>query len=310
MHPLVIQPAITATDQIFSVKVIVSNQGDKPGDGGTLRVWPALRQHNVQPEDGYVDVSTGHFSVGEVKTFVINNLQAADLPGNNHVRAEVNFGQVTEEYSYGNNFETHYYWLEDQSAPWMKPDFVVRSVSLSPAPVTTGARFTATVQVANDGSQAGDAGTLGLWPAHPQYTRDLPAPVLETVVGHLAVGEVKTLVFENLTAPGQFGTFHTLAVVNVGAEEGGELSWLNNHAGATYSLHPVVIEMTSVAEGNAITWNSSHGFLYFVERATALDGEFEQIAFNLTSTAPVNTFVDENPPDGGLVFYKVWGYKP
>lgn len=310
VHPLEIHPTLTAPGQTFSVKVIVSNQGDKPGDAGTLRVWPALRQHEPQPDDGYVEVQAGHFSVGEVKSFTLDGLTTSDLPGHSIVRADVNFGRTTLEYSYGNNVETHYEWIEDQSAPWMKPDFVVRSVSLSPAPVTTGARFRATVVVANEGSQAGDAGTLGLWPAHPEYTRDLPDPVLQTAVGPLAVGEVKQIVFDNLVAPGQFGTFHTLAVVHLEAREGDELSILNNHAGATFSLHPVVVEMTAVENGNSVSWNSSPGFLYFVERSTSLDGEFEQIASNLPATAPLNIFVDTDPPVGGLVFYRVWGYKP
>lgn len=191
----------------------------------------------------------------------------------------------------------------------MKPDFLVRSVSLTPAPVTTGSRFTATVQIANEGTRAGDGGTLGLWPAHTAYARDLPAPVLQTPVGELAVGETRTFTFKNLQAPDSFGTFHTLAAVNVGAPADSEPSILNNHAGATYTLNPVSVAMTAVPEGTQVTWNSSPGFLYFVERATALDGEFEPIAFDLPATPPANTFVDENPPPGGIIFYKVWDYK-
>lgn len=305
MHPLQLSGAIHAADQLFSLTVIVSNQGDKPGDAGIIRVWP------VMPDDThFVDLPAGYFSVGEVKSFLFSSLQASADPGNGHVRAEILPDPSVVEYSTGNNFQTEFYWIEDESAPWNKPDFVVRSVSLSPAPVTTGTRFTAVVQVSNEGTRSGDAGILGLWPAHEHYTRDLPAPVRSVPVGEMAVGEIKTFTFENLRAPDVFGTFHTLAVIHLNALEEEELSLMNNHAGASFSIEPVSVDMTTVAEGNAITWNSAPGFFYFVERAVSLDGEFEQIAFNLPASPPVNIFVDTAPPEGGLVFYRVWGYTP
>lgn len=309
VHSLSVTPEINAAGQTFKLTAVVSNQGDKPGDAYVLRVWPAFKGEDAL-DDVYVDLPAGHFNVGQVKSLTVHGLEAAGDPGSHHVRVVVNADRTTEEYSPGNNHLTHYYFLHDESAPWMKPDFVVRSVNLSPAPVTTGARFTAVVQVSNDGTRSGDAGTLGLWPVHGSYTRDLPAPVLEMAVGELEVGEVKTFTFENLRAPDVFGTFHTLAVVNVGATLEDETSVMNNHAGATFTIHPVSVEMTQVADGSQITWNRAPGFYYFVERATSLDGDFEQIAFNLPATPPVNTFVDTDPPESGVVFYKVWGYKP
>ncbi|MCC5843566.1 MAG: choice-of-anchor A family protein [Verrucomicrobia bacterium] len=309
IQSLIVSSEINAFGQEFDLTIIVSNLGDKPGDADVLRIWPSV-SGQVKPEDPFVDVDAGFIKVGESRLINVSGLTASSAAGSSHVRVVVNPDQVTDEYSFGNNHLMHFYFLHNPEAAWMKPDFVVRSVSLSPAPVTTGARYNAVVQVANEGSRSGDAGTLGLWPAHGAYTRDLPAPVLETAVGELAAGEVKTFTFENLRAPDVFGTFHTLAVVNVGATLEDETSIMNNHAGATFTIHPVSVEMSQVADGSQITWNSAPGFYYFVERATSLDGDFEQIAFNLPATPPVNTFVDADPPVGGVVFYKVWGYKP
>lgn len=309
IQSLVVSPQIHSFGQLFDLTIIVTNQGDKPGDADVLRIWPSVFGEK-QPEDDFVDIHAGFLHVGESKIIKASDLVASADPGSSHVLVEVNPDQVTDEYSFGNNMMTHYYFLHSEEAAWTKPDFVVRSVSLSPAPVTTGARYKAVVQVANEGTRSGDAGTLGLWPAHGSYTRDLPAPVLEKAVGELAVGEMKTFTFENLRAPEFFGTFHTLAVVNVGVMEGEESSIMNNHAGATFTIHPVSMDMSQVADGSQISWNSSPGFFYFVERATSLDGEFEQIAFNLPATPPLNTFVDVDPPESGVVFYKVWGYKP
>ena len=193
-------------------------------------------------------------------------------------------------------------------AEWMKPDFVVQSVELPSSPTVSGARFSAIVRVTNAGYLAGDGGTLAFWAASPSYT-ELPAVPDRTVaIGTLAVGETREFRFDGLRAPSVRGTYHAMAVADR-ASAAAEMSEGNNHGGATYSIEPVVVEVTPGAGGNTISWNSAPGYYYFVERTTALDQPFTDIADNLEATPPVNEFVDATPPEG-TVLYRVWGYKP
>jgi hypothetical protein len=237
----------------------------------------------------------------------ISSLVASGSYGTIHIRAQI--VTATPEYSTGNNHTSDTYFFENPDAPWLKPDFVVRSVNLSPIPGIAGTRFTAVVQIANEGTKSGDAGVVALWAGSPLYSSDLSDPDQSVSVGQLAVGEVKSFTFENLRAPEGFGTFHTMAIVNHAADTSSESASGNNHLGTTYSLIPVAVEMETVPEGNVISWNSQAGFYYFVERSTSLTGTFEQIADNLSAILPIHSFIDTAPP-GGLVFYRVWGYKP
>jgi len=308
MKSLTLPSHIGNHTETFSVTVQISNEGDKPGDAGILRIWPALAQLEPELGDSHVDMEIGHMGVGAVKTMTVSGLKPSGSYGTIHVRAEI----ITEtpEYSSGNNHTSDTYFFENPDSPWLKPDFVVRSVQLTPLPGIAGARFTALVLVANDGNKTGDAGNLAVWAGSPVYSANLSGPDQSVPVGVLAPGETKTITVENLQAPNQFGTFHTMAIVNHLGAADSENAFGNNHVGVTYSLIPVAVEMTAVAEGNRISWNSQPGYYYFVERATSLEGEFEQIADNLAATVPLNVFVDTAPPSGGLVFYRVWGYRP
>jgi choice-of-anchor A domain-containing protein len=307
MKSLVLPETIATQNQTFSVTVQVSNEGDKSGDAGVLRIWPALPQLVPTETDAFVDVAIGHMGIGAVKTLDISSLVASGSYGTIHIRAQI--VTATPEYSTGNNHTSDTYFFENPDAPWLKPDFVLRSVNLSPIPGIAGTRFTAVVQVANEGTKAGDAGVLALWAGSSRYANDLTDPDQQISVGTLAVGEVKSFTFENLRAPEGFGTFHTMAIVNHAAATVTESAVGNNHLGTTYSLIPVEVKMEAVSEGIKISWNSQSGFYYFVERSTSLTGDFEQIADNLEAVLPIHSYIDTAPP-GGLVFYRVWGYKP
>ena len=102
---------------------------------------------------------------------------------------------------------------------------------------------------------------------------------------------------------------HAMAIVNMDRRTA-ELADGNNHSGATYTLFPVELDFAPAPEGTRIAWNSTPGFLYVVERADNLNGPFTDIAANLPATPPLNQFIDPDPPESGMVFYRVWGYRP
>lgn len=295
--------------QSFQLSLTIANEGSRPADAGLIRIWPALPQLLPLPSDSFVDVPAGYLLPGESRSVQIPGLTAAAEPGTFHVRAEILPPSDTAETVFGNNFHSDAYTIFDPEADWMKPDFVVTAVELLPAPGHLRARFEAIVHVKNEGPRTGDAGTLGFWPASPEYLAELENPPLTAEVGILSPGETRQLRFSGLRAPGTAGTFHAMAIVNIDRRTA-ELADGNNHSGATYTLFPVELDFAPAPEGTRIAWNSTPGFLYVVERADNLNGPFTDIAANLPATPPLNQFIDPDPPESGMVFYRVWGYLP
>jgi hypothetical protein len=202
---------------------------------------------------------------------------------------------------------------EDETPPWEDPgyttDFVLRSIDLVPSPSLVGARFKAVVLVANEGNLPADAGTLEVWPVEAQYAaRPAGSSERSLALGVIQPGEVVAAEFTNLRAPAEKGTYHAMAVINA-SEVKPEWSYGNNHAGATYTLEPLTVATEATAEGMLLTWNSTPGHYYFVERAETLGAPYIDLAQNLDATPPVNQYLDTDPPAGGG-FYRVWGYKP
>ncbi len=195
---------------------------------------------------------------------------------------------------------------------WMKADFVLRSVDVSPSPSVVGARFEVIVRVSNEGDlpvDAGDAGAVELWSGSNVYSAD-PQTEPDSVmpVGTLQIGETAVLTFTGLRAPFEKGTYHAMAVVNR-ARTVEEYSTGNNHGGATYTLEPLNVIMAPQKDGMLLRWDSVPGYYYFVERSDALGQPFNDIADNVPATPPQNVFLDETEA-GGTAFYRVWGYKP
>lgn len=193
--------------------------------------------------------------------------------------------------------------------PGYETDFVVRSVDLVPSPSIVGARFTAVVRIANEGNQAADAGLFEVWSGEETYASRPSGDATRSVdVGVVQPGEVAVVEVANLRAPLSKGTYHAMAVVNA-SEVRPEWSYGNNHAGATYSLDTLTVTTETTGEGMLLTWNSTPGYYYFVERSDGLDQPFVDIADNLDATPPQNAYLDTEAPAGGA-FYRVWGYIP
>jgi len=313
MSSVTLDPQPQLTGQSFTATVTVRNDGHISGNAGVLRLWTNQPTAPDPSTPGDAQVNVGVLNPEQVKTFTFSGLSAPGAQGTYYVRAFVDADGVTEEYSLGNNTLPAAYTVFEPSSTslpsWMKPDFVIQSVELRPSPTVTNAPFEAIVRIKNVGDIPGDPGDLHFWYRSPSWGA-LPAvpDYVEAVGGSIDVGEVVEFVFTDLRAPASQGTFFARAVINPD-QVVDEKSFGNNNGGATYTVHPVVLKVdTDPGVENTLTWNSSHGYVYFVERSTDLL-TYTEIAGGINATAPVNTFVDDNPP-AGIVFYRVWGFRP
>lgn len=192
---------------------------------------------------------------------------------------------------------------------WMKPDFVIRSVDVTPSPSVVGTRFQAVVRVSNEGDLPGDAGAVELWSGNASYTSaPQTAPDAVIAVGTLQTGQTAVVTFSDLRAPFTKGTYHAMAIVNRNGPVQ-EKSVGNNHCGATYTLEPLTVVVEPCEQGMRLSWNSVPGYYYFLERSNTLGQPFRDIADNIPATPPLNTYIDTEI-QGGTAFYRVWGYKP
>jgi choice-of-anchor A domain-containing protein len=114
-------------------------------------------------------------------------------------------------------------------AGWMKPDFEVTSITLSPEPGTVNQAFSAEVVITNIGFRDGDASTLRIWPDY------LSGGSSDISTGSLQVGESATYMIDGLTSGPTARYTHVRVEIDadddvVEAAEG------NNHNMSYYSM--------------------------------------------------------------------------
>lgn len=331
---ITLDPEPVETGATFTATVTVRNDGHVAADAGVLRLWLDQSSWAAEGSAGDFELAAGIIGVGETVEYTFTGLTAATNAGTYHVRAMIDADGQTAEYSTGNNQLPRAYTVfaptsggvdpgngGDQPGDggdgsgteipaWMKPDFVVQSITLAPQPTTVGARFAATLQVTNIGDIPGDARELAVWTRSPSWSNLSATPDVLIPLGNIAVGEVVEFLLEDLQAPLERGTYFVRAVVNP-ASETAEKSAGNNHGGATYTVHPLVLRVEVLpGVGNRLSWQGNPGFQYWVERSTTLVGGFSILAGPLSGISPETVYVDENPPAGGMVFYRVWGVQP
>ena len=244
-----LDPASPASGGAFTATVTVLNQGDIPGDAGQVRMWVSKAGNAKVGDAGDAEQAAGILEVGEsaVLTFA---LTAATESGTHHARAFVDADGLTAEKSEGNNQKSATYTLHAPPT-WMKPDFVVDSLTLDPAVPAAGGAFTATVTVRNQGDIPGDAGVVRMWVSQAGNAKVGDEGDAEQAAGTLAVGESRTLVFA-LTAATKKGTHHARAFVDA-TDVTAEKSEGNNQKSATYTLHqnapaPAVIQLLDLEQ--------------------------------------------------------------
>jgi hypothetical protein len=305
-------PAPLVPGQSFSARITLVNEGHAASTPGTLRLWLDKPVIAAPGEAADASMAVASLAPGETRVLTFAGLDAPALGGDFSLRAFADPTDLGPEYSVGNNQLSAAYTLHAADSPvtpaWMKPDFVVQSVELVPSPTITSAHFAVVVRVLNQGDIAGDAGTLSFWASSSCWV-NLPAlPDHSGAIGVLVPGEVKELVFNNLVAPDLKGTYHVRVCVDA-ANLSDEKSEGNNYGGATYTVFPLTVEIEAVPEGRRLTWNAAPGYRYTVERSTSLVDGFSPIAEDLPATPPENSFLDSDIPEGGLIFYRVWGTK-
>ncbi len=296
------------TGDSFSAVVEVENKGLWKAEGAILRFWNDKPSAAAVGEAGEAEVHLGTMEIGEKRTVTVNGFTAPGSDGTYHLRVFVDADGTVEEQSEGNNQLTGAYTVfapASASPPaWMKPDFVVQSVRLDPSPAVTSALFDVVVRVTNTGHLGADGGTLALWEANPTY-HGLPAAPDQTVsVGNVNPGEVVEFTFPDIRAPENQGTYHVRVITDYNDDQD-EYSSGNNEGGATYTVFPLQADIEPLPGGGVrITWNSSVGYTYHVERSTTVGSGYVDISGPLPATAPENEFEDPTP---GTYFYRVWG---
>jgi hypothetical protein len=195
---LVITPELPAAGWKFMVAVTVKNQDTKPGKGGTLQLWLDKPAVATGGEKGDKAATISTLKPGQSRT-VKMTLTAPNAVGTFTVRAFVDAQNATTETDETNNQATLSYRTG-------RPDFTIKSVSLSPATPAAGKTFTAYVTVTNSGEVAGNAGTLDAW-ADSSTLAAPPVPGSKTkgnkskALGTLQPGQEKTITITGLKAP-------------------------------------------------------------------------------------------------------------
>jgi subtilase family serine protease len=175
----------------FSATVTVRNLGSAFGNGGYVEVWRnKLSSADCRPV-GDAQKSVGTLSVGQSKTFTFTGLSAGSLVGTKTFRAFVDSGCATAEPDESNNQKIKSYTVTHE----IKPDFVVTSISLSPATPVVDEPFRATVTVKNKGTASGNAGYLDVWTNKSSSASCASSGTDSEYVGTLSTGQSKTVTF-------------------------------------------------------------------------------------------------------------------
>jgi len=203
-----LSPSAPAPGQAFTAYVTVKNQGAAAGNGGWLDVWANQPSSQSCGADGNTWTSVGVLTANQSKTFTFS--LTAGSAGSQTFRAFVDSACQTTESNEGNNQSTLAY---NAVQPSQLPDFLVTSISLSPASPQAGQTFTASVTVKNQGAGAGAGGWLDVW------ANQASAPSCGTdgntwaSVGALSAGQSKTFTL-TLTAAATGGGYTFRAFVD------------------------------------------------------------------------------------------------
>jgi hypothetical protein len=206
----------------FDARVTVINKGNASGDSGILLLWIDKHLDAVPGEISDEVMVLGQLEIGESRTVTFSGLTAPTDLGDYTLRAFIDGYDGAEESDENNNQTTAEYTVSDSPAPdapeWMKPDFVLSGIQLSPVPQFPGDVFNVTVTVTNQGHIPGDAGTLRGWINLPGAAAVGQAGDYAQDLGLLNVGQSRVVTFSNITAPGPTDTYQFRAFVDADDE--------------------------------------------------------------------------------------------
>ena len=108
-----VTPSPSVAGARFKASVRIKNEGQRPGDAGSVEFWVNTAVYAARPEgDPTASVTVGMIGVGETKVVELADLRAPFATGTYHTLAVVNRAASTEEWSYGNNHGGATYTVE------------------------------------------------------------------------------------------------------------------------------------------------------------------------------------------------------
>ena len=218
----------------FQLGVAVENQGDEPSAATTLRYYHST-DATITPSDTEVGTDTvGGLSAGAT-TRIGTDVTAPASAGTYYYGACVD--AVTGESDTTNNCSGFVSVVVSESPPQTNPDLAVGSPTVSDSSPTTGATFTLSATVRNDGDGAAAATTL-----HYYRSTDATITTADTSVGTDAVGGLAAAATSSesidLTAPSAPGTYYYGACVDAVTGESDTTNNCSSAVSVTVSAPP------------------------------------------------------------------------
>ncbi|MDR0993881.1 MAG: choice-of-anchor A family protein, partial [Verrucomicrobiota bacterium] len=204
----------TSPGDSYSVEVVVVNNGNLPGDAGTLSLYENAPNTAAIGTPGDVSQDVGVLQVAGRKTLLFEGLTAGDYSSLAYaVRAFVDSENITQEWDDdGDNQGVLNYFIED-----LRADFAVLAMEfVGAAPTLINENFTLKITVANRGQMDGDLGSIGVYYSQREaFGTSMPTtPDAILWVGPLAKDEVKTITCTWLYTPSVRGLHHLRAVAD------------------------------------------------------------------------------------------------
>ncbi|WP_295452349.1 CARDB domain-containing protein [uncultured Thiodictyon sp.] len=189
---MVLTPASPIPDRTFDAAITVMNQGAADGAPGTLQVWADQSAVQDCAAVGDQSATLTPLAQGASETVTVTGLPAGPI-GSKTLRAFVDSACQSAETDDANNQSTQAYTVP-------APDFVVTSIVLTPAAPAPNGTFEAAVTVFNQGTAAGEPGTLGVWADQPEVPDCAAAPDQSATLPSLAAGASHTVKLSGLPA--------------------------------------------------------------------------------------------------------------
>ena len=226
------------TGATFTLSATVQNDGDGPSAATTLRYYRSTDATIMSSDTEVGTDAVGELSAGATSPESIS-LTAPSTAGTYYYGACVD--EVTDESDATNNCSSAVSVIVSAQPPppppQTNPDLEVQSPSVNDSSLDTGASFTLSATVRNDGDGAAAATTL-------RYYRSTDATITssDTEVGTDAVGELSAGATSpesiSLTAPSTAGTYYYGACVDTVTDE----SDTTNNCSGSVSVTVVVQE--------------------------------------------------------------------
>ena len=222
------------TGATFTLSATVQNDGDGPSAATTLRYYRSTDATITSSDTEVGTDAVGELSAGATSPESIS-LTAPSTAGTYYYGACVD--EVTDESDATNNCSSAVSVIVSAAPPPTNPDLEVQSPSVNDSSLDTGASFTLSATVRNDGDGAAAATTLRYYRSTDATITSADTEVGMDAVGGLAAGATSAESI-SLTAPSSAGTYYYGACVDTVTDE----SDTTNNCSGSVSVTVVVQE--------------------------------------------------------------------